>query len=326
MTSRNARIDEQRRPGLHQCVELSCHARRPLAGPRGRSPARRRSTPAPRRVIAGQHLVDQRGDIEESDAAFKERSDGDLIGGIEHGRLRPRLARARRAQAQRRKALLGRALRSRAADPTRSSGSHGVAIRSGQASVWAIGIRMSGRPIGRWSSMMKRKNSGNPASANADVKGIRRLVDVYTTDRRLLSKATVALYEAVQEFWVAARRRRPGGRLRRAARDVGGPRRGPYGRGRPGVPRPQDRPPDRRRAARRGPRARRGPGVLPDVRDPVLRLVRVHRSTARRSPTRSTSSCCARTTRAWRSSWTWSGSSRTPWATPGCCCTCARRA
>ncbi len=36
-----------------------------------------------------------------------------------------------------------------------------------------------------------------------DVKAIRALVDVYTDDRRLLSKATVTLYEAVQEFWVA---------------------------------------------------------------------------------------------------------------------------
>jgi amino-acid N-acetyltransferase len=37
-----------------------------------------------------------------------------------------------------------------------------------------------------------------------DVKAIRHLVDTYTTDRRLLSKATVTLYESVQEFWVAA--------------------------------------------------------------------------------------------------------------------------
>jgi amino-acid N-acetyltransferase len=36
-----------------------------------------------------------------------------------------------------------------------------------------------------------------------DVRDIRRLVDTYTADRRLLSKATVALYEDVQEFWVA---------------------------------------------------------------------------------------------------------------------------
>ncbi|WFE38470.1 amino-acid N-acetyltransferase [Micromonospora sp. WMMD998] len=37
----------------------------------------------------------------------------------------------------------------------------------------------------------------------ADVRGIRRLVDTYTDDRRLLSKATVTLYEDVQEFRVA---------------------------------------------------------------------------------------------------------------------------
>jgi amino-acid N-acetyltransferase len=36
-----------------------------------------------------------------------------------------------------------------------------------------------------------------------DVPAIRRLLDTYTTDRRLLSKATVTLYEDIQEFWVA---------------------------------------------------------------------------------------------------------------------------
>ncbi|GIJ19622.1 amino-acid N-acetyltransferase [Micromonospora lutea] len=39
----------------------------------------------------------------------------------------------------------------------------------------------------------------------ADVRAIRRLVDTYTDDRRLLSKATVTLYEDVQEFRVACR-------------------------------------------------------------------------------------------------------------------------
>jgi amino-acid N-acetyltransferase len=39
----------------------------------------------------------------------------------------------------------------------------------------------------------------------ADVRGIRRLIDLYAAERRLLSKATVALYEDVQEFWVAER-------------------------------------------------------------------------------------------------------------------------
>ncbi len=37
----------------------------------------------------------------------------------------------------------------------------------------------------------------------ADVPGIRALVDAYTADRRLLEKATVTLYEDVQEFFVA---------------------------------------------------------------------------------------------------------------------------
>jgi len=36
-----------------------------------------------------------------------------------------------------------------------------------------------------------------------DVRDIRRLIDLYSGDRRLLSKATVALYEDVPEFWVA---------------------------------------------------------------------------------------------------------------------------
>ncbi|MDE3722438.1 amino-acid N-acetyltransferase [Nocardiopsis sp. N85] len=36
-----------------------------------------------------------------------------------------------------------------------------------------------------------------------DVSHIRRLVDTYTADRRVLSKSTVNLYEDVQEFWVA---------------------------------------------------------------------------------------------------------------------------
>src|SRR5258705_9591425 len=39
----------------------------------------------------------------------------------------------------------------------------------------------------------------------ADVRVIRRLVAMYIAYRRLLSKPTVALYEAVQEFWVAQR-------------------------------------------------------------------------------------------------------------------------
>ncbi|MDR7279311.1 amino-acid N-acetyltransferase [Catenuloplanes atrovinosus] len=39
----------------------------------------------------------------------------------------------------------------------------------------------------------------------ADVRRIRALIDTYSGERRLLSKATVTLYEDVQEFWVAER-------------------------------------------------------------------------------------------------------------------------
>ncbi len=39
----------------------------------------------------------------------------------------------------------------------------------------------------------------------ADVRGIRRLVNLYVTDRRLLAKPMVALYEDVPEFRVAER-------------------------------------------------------------------------------------------------------------------------
>jgi len=38
-----------------------------------------------------------------------------------------------------------------------------------------------------------------------DVRAIRDLIDLYATERRLLSKATVALYEDIQEFHVAER-------------------------------------------------------------------------------------------------------------------------
>jgi amino-acid N-acetyltransferase len=37
----------------------------------------------------------------------------------------------------------------------------------------------------------------------ADVRAIRRLIDIHSADRRLLSKATVAIFEDIQEFWVA---------------------------------------------------------------------------------------------------------------------------
>jgi amino-acid N-acetyltransferase len=44
----------------------------------------------------------------------------------------------------------------------------------------------------------------------SDVRAIRGLVDAYAPDRKLLSKATVTLYEDVQEFWVAEHREHDG--------------------------------------------------------------------------------------------------------------------
>jgi len=41
------------------------------------------------------------------------------------------------------------------------------------------------------------------AAKTGDVKKIRKIVDAYTDERRLLFKATVTLFEAVQEFTVA---------------------------------------------------------------------------------------------------------------------------
>ncbi|MBB5939411.1 amino-acid N-acetyltransferase [Streptomyces zagrosensis] len=39
----------------------------------------------------------------------------------------------------------------------------------------------------------------------SDVRAVRRLIDVYVGERILLDKATVTLYEDIQEFWVAER-------------------------------------------------------------------------------------------------------------------------
>ena len=41
------------------------------------------------------------------------------------------------------------------------------------------------------------------AAKTSDVKGIRKLIDMYAPQRRILSKETVTLYESVQEFVVA---------------------------------------------------------------------------------------------------------------------------
>ena len=58
-----------------------------------------------------------------------------------------------------------------------------------------------------------------------DVRGIRELLEPFVQRRILLGKDLVVLYESVQQFLVAEDEDGAPDRLRRAARDVGGPRR-----------------------------------------------------------------------------------------------------
>ncbi|WP_340560278.1 amino-acid N-acetyltransferase [Streptomyces sp. GSL17-111] len=56
---------------------------------------------------------------------------------------------------------------------------------------------------------MAEQISGNAVTLRrartSDVRTVRRLIDTYSRDRILLNKATVTLYEDIQEFWVAER-------------------------------------------------------------------------------------------------------------------------
>ena len=86
--------------------------------------------------IAVQRVADHCGDIEEADARREESSDRDLVGGVEDRRLGPALLRsASRASASAGKRSRSGASKSSVPIATRSSRSHGVSIRSGQASV-----------------------------------------------------------------------------------------------------------------------------------------------------------------------------------------------
>ena len=153
-----------------------------------------------------------------------------------------------------------------------------------------------------------------------DVRAIRALIDANAASGRLLDKATVTLYEDVQEFWVACD---PDGRV--------------VGCGALHVMW-EDLAEIRTIAVEDG---HQGHGVghllvgelLATARQlgvsrvfvltfavPFFARTASRRSRAKRPRPRSTPSCCAPTTRAWPSSWTWTGSSRTRWATPACCC------
>src|SRR5690349_2474305 len=73
----------------------------------------------------------------------------------------------------------------------------------GRESFRGRGPRRGGAVVGRWSLREKSRIVEIRRARTTDVRAIRSLVDEYTGDRRLLSKATVTLYESVQEFWVA---------------------------------------------------------------------------------------------------------------------------
>jgi amino-acid N-acetyltransferase len=64
---------------------------------------------------------------------------------------------------------------------------------------------VAARPAPEQSEVVVRR------ARTSDVRVIRRLIDFYAAERILLSKATVTLYEDVQEFWVAERNGAPVG-------------------------------------------------------------------------------------------------------------------
>nr|WP_284289535.1 hypothetical protein [Angustibacter aerolatus] len=140
------------------------------------------------------------------------------------------------------------------------------------------------------------------AARTHDVRSIRDLVEPLARARVLVSKDAVAYYEGLQQFVVAEARRR-GRRLRRPARAVGRPCRGAHARRRTRPARARRRRGAARGARRPRPRPRRLAGVLPDLRDRLLRSARLRRDRGRtRRPGRLQRACCARTTRAWPSS------------------------
>ena len=84
----------------------------------------------------------------------------------------------------------------------------GSAVSEYDLSSTGRACRRSGCPRGRGSDVpanLPIMDVTIRRARTADVRGIRRLIDLYSAERRLLSKATVALYEDVQEFWVAER-------------------------------------------------------------------------------------------------------------------------
>ena len=157
IATRNAAIAIRISVGLsvESCTHSRCGQRSPPA-PRGapsrRLPAHPASELAGRALMPRQHPLDHCRNVQESQPPLEKCGDRDFIGGIEHRRSRAaglgRGPRQRAAQGNAR----GPAPRNRAAPPrTRSSDSTPEAMRSGQPSACAIGVRMSGLPS--WASI-----------------------------------------------------------------------------------------------------------------------------------------------------------------------------
>ena len=147
MTSRKLAIVSSRPGALDHAA---CHLHHPLGArraPRHRSRAPSSSDRRRGRIIALERFGNDCGDIEEADAPGEEGRDRHLVGGVEHRRPRAARVERRARQRERRESVSDPAPRNRAGRSRRNRAArHGVAIRSGQASACAIGVRMSGVP------------------------------------------------------------------------------------------------------------------------------------------------------------------------------------
>ena len=177
---------------------------------------------------------------------------------------------------------------------------------------------------GRRDATARRGNGSRAAGPDRRRATIKHLVDRYA-GRVLLAKEIVTLYESVPEFlvaeldggWSAAGRCTCCGRTSaRSARSRCDPRSASAA----GVGHAIVGGARRRRA-----RAGAAPAVRADLREAVLlpaRLRRDRRHAGRARRVRGHAALLRR--RAWPSSSTWPTSSRTRWATSGCCCIWAR--
>ncbi len=94
--------------------------------------------------IGVQGLAHHPGNIEEADAAVQEGLHRDLVGGIEHGGRQAAGAHGIDGKVSAGKRSCAGAWNTSWPSLARSSRRDGEAMRRGQASAWAMGVRMSG--------------------------------------------------------------------------------------------------------------------------------------------------------------------------------------